>query len=179
MQRAAKLDLALDIDDLAAAKPHLGGDAARRAERKVAERDDREAIDLTDRLAIGLDADRPAADLSCRRRSMRSPRWICASIAACTSASPTTSLRASAASWSDSRSRSTMARTLAGVCGISCEPRRLFDDARDGPPIERPQRLAALHRADQPRIKQRRFGRTLDPVSKSAAILNKSENSSS
>ena len=37
MQRAAELDLALDIDDLAAAEPHLRRDAGRRAERKVAE----------------------------------------------------------------------------------------------------------------------------------------------
>ena len=63
MQRPAELDLTFDIDDLAAPEPHLCGDAGRCAEMEPAEGDDRQPVDLPDRLAIGLDADRLAADL--------------------------------------------------------------------------------------------------------------------
>src|SRR6516162_11228609 len=62
MQRAAELDLALDVDDLAAAEPDPGGNAAGIAERETAERDDREPVHLTDLFAVGLDPDRPARD---------------------------------------------------------------------------------------------------------------------
>ena len=41
MQRAAECHLALDIDDLAAAKPDLSRDSARSAEGKSAEADHR------------------------------------------------------------------------------------------------------------------------------------------
>ena len=52
-------------------------------------------------------------------------------------------------------------RQLVGIAG---EPGRLLDDARDGRPVERPQLLAPGHRADQPGIEQRRLRRALDPV---------------
>src|SRR5579883_712948 len=63
MQGTAERDLALDVDDLAAAQPHPRGDAARNAERKTAQADDREPVDLADRGAPRLDADRLARDL--------------------------------------------------------------------------------------------------------------------
>src|SRR5579862_7395054 len=63
MQWSAKLDLALDIDDLAAAHPHLRGDAGRVAKGERAEADHRQPVDLAHRRAAGLDADRPARDL--------------------------------------------------------------------------------------------------------------------
>src|SRR3954449_9068165 len=63
MERAAKLHFAFDINNLAAAEPHPRRYAARHAEDKIPEHGDREAVDLPDRLAIGFDADRPAADL--------------------------------------------------------------------------------------------------------------------
>src|SRR5262249_32929840 len=56
------LDLALDIDDLPAAQPHLRGNSARHAEGEIAKADDREPIHLADLLASGLDPDRPASD---------------------------------------------------------------------------------------------------------------------
>src|SRR5437879_2415107 len=63
MQRPAELDLALDVDDLAAAEPDLRGDAARLAKGEPAKADHRQPVDLADLLAVGLDADRLAADL--------------------------------------------------------------------------------------------------------------------
>src|SRR5271166_7207334 len=63
MQRAAELDLALDVDDLATAEPDPGGNAAGIAEGETAERDDRKPVHLTNLFAIGLDSDRLAADL--------------------------------------------------------------------------------------------------------------------
>src|SRR6266545_7583432 len=63
MKRPAELDLAFDVDDLATAEPDLRSDAAGLAERGGAEADHREPVDLADRLAVGFDADRLAADL--------------------------------------------------------------------------------------------------------------------
>src|SRR5579863_452136 len=63
MQRSAELDLALDIDDLAAAHPHLRGDSGRVAEGERAEADHGEPVDLTDYLARIFYADRAARDL--------------------------------------------------------------------------------------------------------------------
>src|SRR6516164_5290498 len=63
MQWSAELNFTLDIDDFAAAKAHLGRDAARMAEGEIAETDDREPVDLADPFAGCFDADRFAADL--------------------------------------------------------------------------------------------------------------------
>src|SRR6516164_11725388 len=63
MQRSAELDLALDIDDFAAAEPHPGGDATGIAKAETAERHDRKPVDLADFVAVGLDADCLASDL--------------------------------------------------------------------------------------------------------------------
>src|SRR5262249_57806538 len=63
MQRPAELDLALDIDDFAAAEPDPGGDATGIAKAETAERYHRKPVDLADFFAVGLDADGLAADL--------------------------------------------------------------------------------------------------------------------
>src|SRR5947207_8656474 len=63
MERPAELDLAFDIDNLAAAEPNLRGDAAGLAEGEGAQADHRQPVDLAHFLAVGFDADRLAADL--------------------------------------------------------------------------------------------------------------------
>lgn len=56
------LDLALDIDNLAAAHSHARTDARRLAKSEVAEADHGEAIDLTHRLSLGIDEQHPPGD---------------------------------------------------------------------------------------------------------------------
>src|SRR5208282_1717581 len=63
MQRAAELDFALDVDDLAASEPDSGGNAARVTKRETAEGHHRKPVDLADLFAVGLDADGLATDL--------------------------------------------------------------------------------------------------------------------
>ncbi len=96
---------------------------------------------------------------------MRSPRRICASIAACTSASPTTVLAGIGGELvgfpQQVEKGAHAGRQLVGIAG---EPGRLLDDARDAVAVERPQLLAPGHRADQPGVEQRRLRRALDPV---------------
>ena len=67
MQRATECDLAFDIDDLAAAKPHLSRDPARRAERESAEADHRQPVDLADRVPSVSMRIVPRPISSCRR----------------------------------------------------------------------------------------------------------------
>ena len=55
MQRAAELDLALDVGDAARAQPHAGRDAARPPERERAELQHGQAVDLADLRAFGVD----------------------------------------------------------------------------------------------------------------------------
>ena len=59
---AAQLDLALDVDDLAVAQARGGGDARRLAEGEVAELEHRQAVDLADPLAVGVDQQVSAQD---------------------------------------------------------------------------------------------------------------------
>ncbi len=68
MKRPAELHLALDIDQVAAAHADAGGDAARLAEGGAADLDDREAVDLADGLAIGIDQDGLLDDLLLEQR---------------------------------------------------------------------------------------------------------------
>ncbi len=96
---------------------------------------------------------------------MRSPRRNCASIAACTSASPDHLLAGvggELVGFPQQIEKGPHARRQ--LVGIAGEPCRLLDDARDAAAVERPQLLAPCHRADQPRIEQRRLRRALDPV---------------
>src|SRR5690606_36484194 len=62
MDRAAELDLALDVDDLAVADPHVGRDAGRLAELKAAQAEHRKAVDLTDLRARSVDQEIVALD---------------------------------------------------------------------------------------------------------------------
>ena len=55
MERSAEFDFALDIDDLAAAGPHLAGDAGGPPKGKSAEFGDAQAIDLADMDSRGVD----------------------------------------------------------------------------------------------------------------------------
>ena len=55
MDRAAELHLALDIDQLAAARPHPAGDPGRPPEGEAAELDHAEAVHLADPTAGGVD----------------------------------------------------------------------------------------------------------------------------
>ena len=55
VERARQLDLALDVDHLALAQAHAGGDAAGPAEGEVAELQHRQAVDLADGAAGGVD----------------------------------------------------------------------------------------------------------------------------
>ena len=63
VQRPAHLDLALDIDQLARARPHPGRDPARLTEGEGARLQHRQPVDLTDCLAVGVDQHRLAGDL--------------------------------------------------------------------------------------------------------------------
>ena len=55
MDRAAELDLALDVDHLAAPRPGLAGDAGRTTEPETADLDHAEAVHLSDARAVGID----------------------------------------------------------------------------------------------------------------------------
>ena len=55
-------DLALDVDDLAAAKAHAGGDPDRPAERRLAELADGQRIDLPDHGRLGREQERATID---------------------------------------------------------------------------------------------------------------------
>src|SRR5690606_26188506 len=55
VDRAAELDLAFDVDDLAVADPHVRRDPGRLAEMESAEAEDREPVDLPDLLARSVD----------------------------------------------------------------------------------------------------------------------------
>src|SRR6185437_938908 len=63
MQRPAQRDLALDIDDLALAKPDARADSAGMPERKAAKPRHRQAVYLADALARRFDAQRVAGYL--------------------------------------------------------------------------------------------------------------------
>src|SRR5260370_40873671 len=167
MERPAELDFALDIDDLAAAEADLSGDAARSAKRECAEADDRETVDLADLLAIGLDADRLAADFF-----LHAP----------VDAVAATYLRI------DRRLHLRLADDLfAGISGklvgflqqidkgphtgrqfvgVAREPGSLLDHPGDGITIEGPELFPPADGANQARIEQRRFRRAFDPVVK-------------
>ena len=62
MQRAAELDLALDIGDAAAAEANARGDPGRLAKGELTELQDREPIDLADLRAGRVDQDEVALD---------------------------------------------------------------------------------------------------------------------
>ena len=62
MGGTAELDLALDVDHFTAAHAHPRGNARRPAEEMAAERHDREAVDLADLGAIGIDQDDAAVN---------------------------------------------------------------------------------------------------------------------
>src|SRR5689334_4482322 len=62
MDRATEGDLPLDVDHLTAADAHARGDAARLAEGVATEREDAEAVDLTDLLTAGIDKNYAAVD---------------------------------------------------------------------------------------------------------------------
>ena len=63
MDRAAQLRLALDVDHPGLAGVRTGGDAGRAAEGVIAERDDRDAVDLPHGLPVGADQERAFGDL--------------------------------------------------------------------------------------------------------------------
>ena len=59
---AAELGLALDVDDAAGPQPHARGDPARPTEGKRPELQHREAVDLADLGAVGIDQHDAAVD---------------------------------------------------------------------------------------------------------------------
>ena len=63
VDRPAQFHFALDVDHLALAQPRGGRDPRRPAEREVAQVDDRQAVDLADHRAAGVDQQGAALDL--------------------------------------------------------------------------------------------------------------------
>jgi len=60
MDRAAELNLPFDIDHVALAELHAGGDSRGLPEREAAQLEDRQPVDLPDLRALGVDQDRTA-----------------------------------------------------------------------------------------------------------------------
>ena len=165
MQWSTELDLALDIDEVTAAETHLRGNAARCAEGKISEADDRETVYLADLFARSLDAHRLAADL-----------LLEAAVDAI--AAPELGV--------DGELHLRLADdVLIGIGGeligflqeidkaaqvgrqsirVAGHPRGLLDHPSDRVAVERAELLAAADGADQPRIEQRRFGRPFNAV---------------
>src|SRR5260370_23094599 len=165
MQWPAQLDLALDIDDLAATETDPGGDAARIAEGESAEADDREPVDLADLLAFGLDADRPAADLllqapvdAIAAADLRIDRRLYLRFADDVPAGVGGELVGFL------QQIDKAAHAGRQFVGVARKPGSPLDYPRHRLAIERPEPLAPADGADQPRVEQRHFGRAVDAV---------------
>src|SRR5215831_6760966 len=165
MQRPAELDLALDIDDFAAAEPDPGGDATGIAKAETAERYHRKPVDLADFFAVGLDADGLAADLL---------------LQAAVDPITTTELRVDRALYFG-RCNNLLAGARGNLVGLLqqidnlAQPRRQpvgipgkarspLDHPRDRSAVQREEIVLTYHAGDKPRVKQRRFPRALDTV---------------